>query len=270
MADSGPIYSPLPVPSMLYQGPEEKMSGTSTPQTDSTELLPDTRQDSRSSYPLRLPQSPPGAQNNPIQIPKITADISFAHDPAVLARGLEGKCVDEFGNVLDWDGTVLGRVEGDLPSMVGRSVSADGRVCDGSGDVAGHVSENHMDSSTGAPDHGSKRLKMDHTGNIYDHHGAVVGRMKDHSKENKTAAADGCARCRERERERERGPGSSNDAGGQQQSQEGAADGAADDVPHRTATPSPSDIYLDVKSTHDGIQLIIKIPTVFNRHHERE
>ncbi|EFY93758.1 LEA domain protein [Metarhizium acridum CQMa 102] len=263
MADTGPIYSPLPTPGMLHQGPEEKMTGTSTPQTDSPEPLPESGQDSRSSNPLRLAKSPPDAQNKPIQIPKITTDMSSIHDPAVLVRGLEGKCVDEFGNILDWDGTVLGRVEGDLPSMVGRCVSGDGIVRDSSGDVAGHVSENHMDSSTPAEDHINKRLKIDHTGNIYDHHGAVVGRMKDHSKENKT---EGCAGCRERER----GPGPSNVAGGQQQSQERSTEGATDDVPRRTATPSPSDIYLDVKSTHDGIQLIIKIPTVFNRHHEGE
>jgi hypothetical protein len=29
--------------------------------------------------------------------------------------------------------------------------------------------------------------------------------------------------------------------------------------------PSTSEIYLDVKSTMDGIQIIMKIPTVFNR-----
>lgn len=196
-------------------------------------------------------------------------DISFTEDPAVLARGLEGKCVDEFGNILEWDGTVLGRVQGDLPSMVGRSVSNDGRIRDAAGDLAGHVSENYINSAPSQEDHSNKRLKIDHTGTIYDQDGSVVGRMKDHSKENNStsAPAEGCARCRERERSSDRHNENKSDAPPAQE--DAKTDGAANVnvPPHRTATPSPSDIYLDVKSTHDGIQLIIKIPTVFNRDH---
>ncbi|KHN98417.1 LEA domain protein [Metarhizium album ARSEF 1941] len=252
---------------MSYQG-SEKMTGTSTPGTESPELLPEPKPDHGSDSPFGSPKRRQDSQNNPIQIPKITAGISLTEDPAVLARGLEAKCVDEFGNVLGWDGTVLGRVEGDLPSMVGRCVSSDGRVRDGGGDVVGNVSENFVNPSTPKEDRGSKRLKIDHTGNIYDHHGAVVGKIKDHSAENKTTAAQGCERCRERGRSHN--SARNNGAGAQETSQEEPAEAATDDVPRATATPSPSDIYLDVKSTHDGIQLIIKIPTVFNRPHEKK
>jgi hypothetical protein len=191
-------------------------------------------------------------------------DISFTEDPAILARGLEGKHVDEFGNILGWDGTVLGRVEGDLPSMVGRCVSDDGRVRDAAGDLAGHVSDNYLDSSTPPENTSNKRLKIDPGGTIYDHNGAVVGKMKHHTPEsNNDAREEGCAKCRERERStnRNNGPDAS-------RSEERTTGAATANVPHRTAAPSPSDIYLDVKSTHDGIQLIIKIPTVFNRNQE--
>lgn len=37
------------------------------------------------------------------------------------------------------------------------------------------------------------------------------------------------------------------------------------DAPKPASAPRPDELYLDVKSTFDGIQLIIKIPTVFNR-----
>src|SRR5262245_30280125 len=53
------------------------------------------------------------------KIPPIPSDICPPPDLAELARGLEGMYVDEFGNILDWNGHVLGRVEGDLPSMIG-------------------------------------------------------------------------------------------------------------------------------------------------------
>jgi hypothetical protein len=35
--------------------------------------------------------------------------------------------------------------------------------------------------------------------------------------------------------------------------------------PKPPGAPRPDELFLDVKSTYDGIQLIIKIPTVFNR-----
>lgn len=249
------------------------MTGISTPQTEASEQLPGAMDQDKPSDPLRLPKTNQSSQSNPpIRIPKIETDISFTEDPASLAHGLVGKCVDEFGNILDWDGTVQGRVEGDLPSMIGRAVSKGGKILDTSGEVAGHVSENYINSSTPTEEPSNKRLKIDHTGTIYDHNGAVVGKMKDHSNDSNTTNTNtdtgnsntsaGCARCQERDKRSD-------------QSHETAAPRAQDDqaggttnVPHRTATPSPSEIYLDVKSTHDGIQLIIKIPTVFNRDHD--
>lgn len=153
------------------------------------------------------------SSNPTIEIPKITP----------VVNGLEGKFVDEFGNILDWDGTVLGQVQGDLPSMVGRPVSSDGRIQDTDGQVVGYVSENYT-----APDLKpvGMNLRADEAGNIYNDHGVVVGKLNEHA------------------------AGSSSTGG--------KATAPA------VVTPSPSEIYLDVKSTHDGIQIILKIPTVFN------
>lgn len=153
-------------------------------------------------------------------LPKIvpTSDQS----PETLAEGLEGKYVDEFGNILDWDGTVLGRVEGDLPSMVGRPVSEDGKIIDLDGETAGYVSENYSKPPL-KPLAGN--LKTDDAGNIYNGDGQIIGKLTP--------------------------------------PEEKDGDKAPDSDKKSAATPSPSEVYLDVKSTHDGIQLIIKIPTVF-------
>lgn len=156
------------------------------------------------------------SSNPKIQIPKITPVPGPS--PEQLAKGLEGKYVDEFGNILDWDGTVLGRVEGDLPSMIGRPVTASGEIFDADGEVVGHVSENHKRPNL-KPLSGS--LKVDDEGNIYDDIGNVVGKI--HSPQGEAEA------------------------------------------PKPASAPRPDELYLDVKSTFDGIQLIIKIPTVFNR-----
>ncbi|UKZ66104.1 uncharacterized protein TrAtP1_007286 [Trichoderma atroviride] len=84
-------------------------------------MLPRTTEDNNKS------DSPNGdkKKNPDIKIPKIQP-VEQGEPLAELAQGLVGKFVDEFGNILDWDGTVLGSVEGDLPSMVGRPVSESG------------------------------------------------------------------------------------------------------------------------------------------------
>ncbi|KAL7788615.1 hypothetical protein V8C37DRAFT_387988 [Trichoderma ceciliae] len=174
-----------------------------------------------------------GKGKNPdIKIPKIQP-IEQGEPLASRAQGLVGKFVDEFGNILDWDGTVLGSVEGDLPSMVGRPVSESGEILDNTGEVVGHVSENHTRPTLSDLEGG---LKIDGDGNIYNKQGDIVGKMNGPSTEKGEAS------------------------GKQDESQTSHDAGRAN-----AAAPSPSEVYLDVKSTHDGIQLIIKIPTIFKK-----
>ncbi|KAL7924589.1 hypothetical protein ACQKWADRAFT_287042 [Trichoderma austrokoningii] len=171
-------------------------------------------------------------KNPDIKIPKIQP-VEQGEPLAELAQGLAGKFVDEFGNILDWDGTVLGSVEGDLPSMVGRPVSESGEILDNAGEVVGYVSENHTRPKLKDLEGG---LRIDGDGNIYNKQGQVVGKMNGPSTEEGEAS------------------GQQHNASESQQDTTGKAN---------EAKPSPSDVYLDVKSTHDGIQLIIRIPTVF-------
>lgn len=174
-------------------------------------------------------------KNPEIKIPKIQP-VEQGEPLAELAQGLVGKFVDEFGNILDWDGTVLGSVEGDLPSMVGRPVSDSGEILDAAGEVVGYVSENHTRPKLKDLEGG---LRIDGDGNIYNKQGKVVGKMNPPAEE---------------------GEGS-----GQQQQQNASEDKKSQDTTGKAkeAPPGPSDVYLDVKSTHDGIQLVIRIPTVF-------
>lgn len=188
-------------------------------------------------YPKRGESSSTSANSPPkknhIHIPKI-APMSSDPEPSKLAVGLEGKYVDEFGNILDWDGSVLGRVEGDLPSMIGRPVSKSGEILDVDGEVVGYVSENHTKPTLTALGGG---LKVDSSGNIYNADNEVVGKL--------------------------------NDTPGGERLRNGDT-GSKDLADKPNAAPGPSEIYLDVKSTHDGIQLIIKIPTVFKSEQEKK
>lgn len=171
-------------------------------------------------------------KNPDIKIPRIQP-IEHGEPLASRAQGLVGKFVDEFGNILDWDGAVLGSVEGDLPSMVGRPVSESGEILDAAGEVVGYVSENHTRPTLSALEGG---LKIDGTGNIYNKNGDIVGKMNG-------------------------SPKGKEEASGQQDAGENRTSHDAGKA--NAATPSPSDVFLDIKSTHDGIQLIIRIPTVF-------
>ncbi|KAM6485719.1 hypothetical protein HDV62DRAFT_352428 [Trichoderma sp. SZMC 28011] len=173
-------------------------------------------------------------KNPDIKIPRIQP-IEQDEPLASRAQGLVGKFVDEFGNILDWDGTVLGSAEGDLPSMVGRPVSESGEILDNTGEVVGYVSENHTRPKLSDLEGG---LKIDGAGNIYNKNGDIVGKMNQPSTKGEGETSG------------------QQDAGQSKTSQDAGAKANA-------ATPSPSEVYLDVKSTHDGIQLIIKIPTIF-------
>lgn len=195
-------------------------------------MLPRTTEDNNKSDS----QNGDKKKNPDIKIPKIQP-VEQGEPLAELAQGLVGKFVDEFGNILDWDGTVLGSVEGDLPSMVGRPVAESGEILDAAGEVVGYVSENHSRPKLKDLEGG---LRIDGDGNIYNKQGKVVGKMNPSTEE---------------------GEGS-----GQQQQQHNAnEDKKSQDTTGKAkeAPPGPSDVYLDVKSTHDGIQLIIRIPTVF-------
>ncbi|KAF4964540.1 hypothetical protein FSARC_7535 [Fusarium sarcochroum] len=209
-----------------------------------------------STYEVNVPVrdgrgSEPQASNPEIRIPRIKpvsdsegTDQESKPQPSLkeLAAGLDGKYVDEFGNILDWDGTVLGRVEGDLPSMVGRPVTESGEVFDEDGEVAGHVCDNYIKPDL-KPLAGG--LKVDDEGNIYDEQGNKVGKL------NKPMQEDGPEK----------------DSGGKEQDKDKQGQGQSQqkNAPKPPGAPRPDELFLDVKSTFDGIQLIIKIPTVFNR-----
>ncbi|KAF7552953.1 hypothetical protein G7Z17_g4005 [Cylindrodendrum hubeiense] len=194
--------------------------------------------ESSGSSPSRPPSRPPNAE---IRIPKITP-LASAPSPAALAKGLEGKYVDEFGNILDWDGTVLGRVSGDLPSMVGRPVTATGEILDMDDQVVGHVCEDYSKPDL-KPLAGG--LQVDSEGKIYDDQGNVVGKL------NVPKSGDS-------DNGEEKGEDKQKDTETSKPSQS---------APKPASAPRPDEMYLDVKSTYDGIQLIIKIPTVFNQGH---
>ncbi|KAL2684579.1 hypothetical protein Neosp_005657 [[Neocosmospora] mangrovei] len=203
---------------------------------------------SHSTYEVNVPVrngrgGEPEVSNPEIRIPRIkpVTEEQSQQSPEELAVGLEGKYVDEFGNILDWDGTVLGRVEGDLPSMVGRPVSASGEILDTDGEVAGRVCENYIKPKLEPLSSG---LRVDSEGNIYDEEGNVVGKLNNKPKD------DSSNQTKEQQ---------------QQDRPQRQQDGKVNIPKPPVVAPRPDELYLDVKSTFDGIQLIIKIPTVFNR-----
>ncbi|RYP86367.1 hypothetical protein DL769_000751 [Monosporascus sp. CRB-8-3] len=179
-------------------------------------------------------------------IPQITPiGISPPANLPRLARGLEGEMVDDVGNVVDESGKVLGHVVGDLPAMVGKRVSKDGEIYDDNGELIGYVTENFTESTNpetpGGPWGG---LQIDHDGNILDAAGNVIGRFF--------------------QKPGEKGGPPLSAAGSQQNPKQ-------EEKPKVNAHTggSPSDIFLDVKSTTDGIQLTIRIPTTFGKQQQQ-
>lgn len=129
-------------------------------------------------------------------------------------------------------------------------------------------------------------LMVDHLGNILDTNGNVVGKFHDnnnpaHRKEREeqqrakeaadkaaadnAAAAEAAEKAARSEEPPKPAPADAEDAEREQKRQP-----RSDDERRRNAQDwrkegeSPSDIFLDVKSTTEGIQLTIRIPTVFN------
>ncbi|CAK7242402.1 MAG: hypothetical protein STHCBS139747_003893 [Sporothrix thermara] len=169
--------------------------------------------------------------------------------PQSLTSLFVGKVIDEYGDVHKDgpDSPLLGRVAGDLPSMVGRTVSNDaGDVLDDDGSLLGYVQaiEGHTPSQTleEYTSGGAAGFRVDAEGQILDAAGNVVGRMN-------------------------------TPTGGRSKTGEASSpDGQKSPSPEGRPPPvnaesfrqeSPSDIFLDVKSTTEGIQLTIRIPTVF-------
>jgi len=224
--------------------------------------------------------------------------------PPFVGSFLVGKPVDESGDIVDdKTGQVLARAGGDLPSIVGRRVSnSQGDILGDGGELLGYVADIEIERKGSAASGQSPRsapprslfdimgrtnssLMVDHTGNILDSQGNVVGKFHDnnnplHRKEREEREAT--ERKREsRTAETQRGEAPPPTPPRPQPSQEEPRQPAAEpgqSRPRRTEDErrqnaeawrkenpgeSPSDIFLDVKSTTEGIQLTIRIPTVF-------
>ncbi|KAG4220701.1 hypothetical protein PC116_g30820 [Phytophthora cactorum] len=166
-----------------------------------------------------------------------------------LAHGLDGGVVDDVGNIVDESGTVLGHATGDLPAMVGRKVADNGEIYGESGEVIGYVSENFTSPPppVDIPENVLGGLKVDHNGNILDTNGNIIGRFNEKAGENGNLA-----------------PFMKRSKSSESRTDNGKPDEKKPKVNAHTGG-SPSDIFLDVKSTTDGIQLTIRIPTTFGR-----
>jgi hypothetical protein len=213
--------------------------------------------------------------------------------PPFVGSFLCGKTVDESGDIRDdKTGQLLARAGGDLPSIVGRKVSnSRGDILGDDGELLGYVADVEIEKKSPAQSPrgkgmprslfevvgGSKAaLMVDGEGNILDGEGNVVGKFHDNNN-------PVMRRRREEEEERERaGRGETSREGDErpaprQPVPEGREE-REERPPRRTEEErrenaqawrkenpgeSPSDIFLDVKSTTEGIQLTIRIPTVF-------
>ncbi|KAL0934012.1 LEA domain-containing protein [Colletotrichum truncatum] len=234
---------------------------TANSRTDEGSQPSQESQNTSAGSPRSQSKDSSGGKNAPIHIPKVTpiaSGLTIPPNLAELAQGLEGKYVDEFGNILDWNGQVLGRVEGDLPSMIGRPVSVTGEIFSEDGEVVGYVAEN--DTIPPAPpspkpiEGMGDGLKVDHMGNILDRNNNVIGHF------------DGAHLANSLQKTGQSGNNNSGQSSGARptNSNPQANQNCSCGRPKPSSAPSPSEVFLDVKSTNDGIQLIIKIPTVFN------
>ncbi|KAH9890169.1 hypothetical protein F4778DRAFT_773143 [Xylariomycetidae sp. FL2044] len=180
-------------------------------------------------------------------IPRI-APLGLSSPPNLfrLAHGMGGNTVDDVGNIVDKSGKVLGHATGDLPAMIGKTVADNGEVYDDDGEVVGFVSENFTGPPPPSeiPQEVLGGLKVDHQGNIIDANGNHIGRFNQKEGEGKVAPfmksrqADGVDEEESKPKEAEK---------------------------PKTNRGSPSELFLDVKSTNDGIQLTIRIPTMFSK-----
>ncbi|KAI0120788.1 hypothetical protein F4776DRAFT_655680 [Hypoxylon sp. NC0597] len=264
------IEIPLPRPEKVVNSPPQPSkpdtSNIATGLGDFTNL-PGT-QDLPSTGDLPdLPEDPPeevldpsvhspSSNISPIpKIPKITPiGISPPPDIQRLAYGLGGNVVDDVGNIVNASGKVLGHATGDLPAMVGKKVADNGEIYGESGEVIGYVSENFTGLSppVDIPENVLGGLKVDHEGNILDSNGNIIGHFNEKAGKN-GALAPFMKRSK---------------ASDSQTGEEKPHEEKKPKVNAHTGGGSPSDLFLDVKSTTDGIQLIIRIPTTFGRQQE--
>ncbi|KAJ2997912.1 hypothetical protein NUW58_g490 [Xylaria curta] len=178
-----------------------------------------------------------------IPIPKILKiphiDSPPPSDLARLAQGLAGHKIDDVGNIVNDSGEVLGHATGDLPAMVGKQVSDDGEIYGDGGEIVGYVSENHVNppSPTEIPGDVLGHLRVDHRGNILDSDGNIIGKFNEPPKPTSSSKTESEGKQKEEQKPKV----------------------------NATTGGSPSDLFLDVKSTTDGIQLTIRIPTTFSR-----
>lgn len=210
---------------------------------------------------------------------------------------LVGKVIDEWGDIVDDDGEVLGRVEGDLPSMIGRKISnARGDVFGDDGKLLGYVAQlgagqghpkspkqevptwsmNEVEKAMALAGKGPGGLRVDPYGNILDAEGNSVGSFHDNISgfgrksgafpgDTTSNDSSGESKAQTKPQARPRQPKANPTP--KSEKPEGTATERRDKAQSQRKEEdplNPSDIFLDVKSTTEGIQLTIRIPTVFN------
>lgn len=209
---------------------------------------------------------------------------------------LVGMAIDEWGDIVNDDGEVLGRVEGDLPSMIGRKVSnARGDVLGDDGGLLGYVAEigpgkghasppkqavptwslEEVEKAMAASGKGPGGLRVDPFGNILDAEGNSVGSFHDNVSgfgrksgafpDDASGGDSKDSKPRTKHESRPRQPKAKPTP--RSEKPEGTATQRRDKTQSQKKEENPlnpSDIFLDVKSTTEGIQLTIRIPTVFN------
>lgn len=217
--------------------------------------------------------------------------------PPFVGSFLMGKPVDESGDIVDdKTGQVLARAGGDLPSIVGRRVSnRQGDILGDNGELLGYVADLEIERKGNLPQNHAQAprslfdimgrsnasLMVDGEGNILDSDGNIVGKFHDNNNPLHREARERQRQPQEPE-DRQRGPTlppRPAQPATQPLPSPPPQPGPADQPrPRRTEDErrqnaeawrkenpgeSPSDIFLDVKSTTEGIQLTIRIPTVF-------
>ncbi|EGO59478.1 hypothetical protein NEUTE1DRAFT_79624 [Neurospora tetrasperma FGSC 2508] len=178
-----------------------------------------------------------------------------------------------------------------------------GDILGDEGELLGYVADVEVGKKTASPEEAAPKpmmslaeimsrnntaLMVDHDGNILDAQGNVVGKFLDHNnpvhreRQEKEEDQKGEGKGKGRGREEERGVPVPH----YEEADKDEKEGAAEEEPQREQSrpprrteeerranaaawrkenpgESPSDIFLDVKSTTEGIQLTIRIPTVF-------
>ncbi|KAK6083850.1 hypothetical protein SCUP515_01546 [Seiridium cupressi] len=258
------VEIPLPRPEKASR-PKSNMNMPEVDGLRSTDNLPNVNEidDPPEEFLDPSVHSPQQPSANISPVPKISGITPITSQPppelARLANGLGGHSIDDVGNIVDDSGKVLGHATGDLPSMIGKKVANNGEVYGDNGELIGFVTENF----TGHPPpeapkgNASKEtalpggLKVDMDGNILDSSGNIIGKLNSKPGESSKALApyngdsqDGPKTGTQKEEEKPEGekPRARFEEGG-----------------------IPADIFLDVKSTPDGIQLTIRIPTIFKQ-----